>query len=162
MTLSPETPPPVMPDIEYSGRSFVDADTEHLKILTICWYVMAGLTALFGFFPFIYVFMGIAMMNEKFGPPAGAPGAPGNQMVGIMFIVMGCMGIAFLWTMALLALLTTRSLARRKRLILCYVTSAVACLQIPFGTLLGVFTFVVLARSSARGSIHRRFIQMNA
>jgi hypothetical protein len=152
MTMPPETPLP-LPSMEYSGRSLVDADNEHLKILSICWYVMSGMSALFGFLPSIYLILGIAILTGTI--PMGAPGhVPADRMVGVVFIVMASVGILMLWTIALLAFLTGRSLARRKRLVLCYVTSAIACLQIPFGTLLGVFTFIVLARPTVRDQFH--------
>jgi hypothetical protein len=43
-------------------------------------------------------------------------------------------------------------MARRRRLMLCYVTAALACLQMPFGTCLGIFTFIVLGRPSVKAS----------
>jgi hypothetical protein len=150
MTMPPEMPQYVAPSIEYTSRTLVDADNEHLKILSICWYVMAGFTVFTSLFPFFYLAMGIAMLNGAF--PAGPGAAPlaSTRMIGIMFITIAGLFILALWSLAALSIVTGLSLARRKRLILCYVTAGITCLQIPFGTVLGVFTFIVLARSTVR------------
>ena len=46
--------------------------------------------------------------------------------------------------------LAGRSLARHRRYTFCLVVAAILCLFVPFGTLLGVFTIIVLVRSTVR------------
>ena len=48
--------------------------------------------------------------------------------------------------MSVLCFLVARRLRQRRSRVLCLVVAAIDCISIPFGTLLGVFTFVVLAR----------------
>ncbi len=132
--------------LSYQGPMMVDRDAEHLKILSICWYVVSGLAALFGCFPVIYVGMGILMIvdSSAFGP--GPPPAP----LGWMLIIFGSVFMILVWAIAVLGFITAASLPKRRRLAVCYVAAAVACLQIPVGTVLGVFTLIVLSRPSIK------------
>jgi len=63
---------------------------------------------------------------------------------------MGAAGLAFLWGLAALALVSAAMLKRRRRRIFCMVVAAMLCLFHPFGTVLGVFTLLVLARPSVK------------
>ena len=46
--------------------------------------------------------------------------------------------------------LVGRGLAQRKRYMFCLVVACVECLFMPFGTVLGVFTIIVLSRDSVK------------
>jgi hypothetical protein len=144
------TPPPLPsdPDINYQSSLLVDRDTEHLKILSVCWYVVSGLSVLFGCFPLLYVGMGVMMMTTPRAFAGGAPPPP--PAIGLFFALFGGFFSLMIWVGAVLAFLTGRALTNRNRLILCYVTAGLACLQIPIGTILGIFTFVILARPTVR------------
>lgn len=83
----------------------MNRDEEHLQLLAIFHYVVAGLGALF-------------------------------FLAGV--------------TMAICILIAGRSLALRKNYSFAMVIACIECLFIPFGTILGVFTIVVLSRESAR------------
>ena len=43
MTTNPARPPPPPIDYESDRHMMVDRDTEHLRILSICWFVDSGL-----------------------------------------------------------------------------------------------------------------------
>ena len=58
--------------------------------------------------------------------------------------------------MAICILIAGRSLALRKRYSFVLVMACIECLFIPFGTILGVFTIVVLSRESVRGLFSTR------
>jgi hypothetical protein len=124
----------------------VDRDSEHLNILSIIWYIMSGLAGLMGCVPFIHIALGIAITSGSMG------GRPGDNFVGLFFIVAGSLAVLFMWTGAILAFMTGRSLKRRTRRILCFVTAGMFCLQIPFGLTLAIFTFIVLSRPSIRAT----------
>lgn len=130
---------------EYDVSRRYNQDREHLRVLSICFYVYGGLLALGGLFPLIYVFLGVVFLSGSL--PAG-PGAP-PAFMGWFFIVFGG-GLSLLaWTLAGCSLFTGYSLSQLKRYIFCFVVACLCCLQmgpIPLGTILGVFTIVVLAR----------------
>jgi hypothetical protein len=151
---TPPTPPMPGPAMDYESPfgQPVDRDLEHLKILAICWYVESGVTVLMGCIPLIYMGLGIAVLVNPagFGGGGGGAPAPDTTWVGWMFALGGGCVSAVAWIGAFLGLLAGRALAKRRRLMLCYVAAALACLQIPFGTVLGIFTFLVLARPSVK------------
>jgi hypothetical protein len=128
----------------------MNQDREHLQLLAIFHYVVAGLGALFSFFPLLYTTIGaILIFAARHGTPKSGEDLP-PEFLGWIFAVLGLllflMGIA----MAICILITGRSLALRKRYSFALVMACIECLFIPFGTILGVFTIVVLARESVR------------
>src|SRR5438128_6559299 len=57
--------------------------------------------------------------------------------------------------MAVCILIAGRSLSRREGYSFALVIACIECLFIPFGTILGVFTIVVLSRESVKASFER-------
>jgi hypothetical protein len=133
----------------------MQADAEHLKLLSIFQYVMAGMIAVAGCFPIIHVALGVMMVSGKgFAPPP--PGTtvtfsgPGPQEMGWFFIAVGGAIILMAQTFAVLAFLAGRWLSARKKPTFCMVVAGIECLAVPFGTVLGVFTILVLQRPTVR------------
>jgi hypothetical protein len=120
-------------------------DSEHLKLLAIFHYVVAGMTAIFACIPFIHFFMGLAMVT-------GALGAsdPGVQPLGTFFMVFAGLFILAGWTLAVLIAYAGRSLQTKRRYTYCLVMAGVECIFMPVGTVLGVFTIIVLMRDTVK------------
>lgn len=59
-----------------------------------------------------------------------------------MYLGFGLLGVAQI----VLNILCARAIAKRQSLTLIYVTAGINCISVPIGTILGVFTFVILAR----------------
>lgn len=136
-------PPPVPP----SPQSLQDA--EHIRLLVIFHYIYAGLSAVFGFFPAIYVVMGFAMLGGAMGASPGS--SPQEiQFMGTMFAAMGIIGIVACWAVALLSYFCGKFLGERRCPVFIMVVSCIHCLNMPFGTALGVFTIVVTQRPSVK------------
>jgi len=127
------------------------ADDEHLRLLSIFHYVVAGLTALVGCFPLIHVTIGliIAFAPEQFGDNKGEPPP---MWLGLIFAGIGTFIIAMFWSLAACVAITGRFLANRKYYMFCLVIAAIECMFAPFGTVLGVFTIIVLLRDSVKQS----------
>lgn len=123
-------------------------DRDHLRILAICHYIVGALCFLFGFFPFIHLFLGIAIVNGM-GQPAQKNGPP-PEFVGWMFIGIASAAILCAWAMAVALVAAGRCLSQRRARTFCLVVAGFACLNQPFGLILGVFTFVVLTRPRVR------------
>ncbi len=123
-------------------------DAEHLKLLSIFYYVMAGMTALAGCLPILHVAFGIVMVSGSF--PSTPSSTPPPPAFGWLFIGMGGLVILLAWTMAVLQFLTARWLAARRRWTFCFVMACIACVGFPLGTALGVFTILVLQRPTVR------------
>jgi hypothetical protein len=87
----------------------------------------------------------LILAPEKFGKGEAPPAFFGWFLIAFAacFMIVG-------WTFATLVIMTGRFLARRKYYTFCFVIAAVECLFMPFGTVLAVFTLVVLLRESVK------------
>lgn len=119
-------------------------DLEHIKLLAIFHYVVAGMAALFACIPFIHFFMGLALATGTLdADPEVKPIGIGIMIFAGLFILAG-------WTLAALIAFSGRSLQTHKRYTFCLVMGGVECIFMPFGTVLGVFTIIVLMRDSVK------------
>ena len=129
----------------------MNEDREHLRLLAIFHYVGAGLAALFSFFPLLYTTVGaIFIFAARHGTAKPGEDLP-PEFLGWIFAVLGALLFLIGIAMAICILIAGRSLALRKRYSFAFVMACIECLFIPFGTILGVFTIVVLSRESVRG-----------
>lgn len=125
----------------------------HLKTLSICYYVYAGLAACGSCFGAFYIAMGAwfpRMAASVPAPPEGQPPQELMQGMGMMFAVIGAGIMVFALTIAVLCFLSARALSRRRNRTLSLVTAGIICLNVPIGTMLGVFTFIVLMKPEAQ------------
>ena len=120
-------------------------DLEHLKLLAIFHYVAAGMAALFACIPFIHFFMGLALATGAIGDAD-----PETRPIGLGLMVFAGLFILAGWTLAALIAFAGRSLQTRMRYTFCLVIAGVECIFMPFGTVLGVFTIIVLMRDSVK------------
>ena len=125
----------------------MDTDAQYLRLLSIFHYVVGGLAGCFGCFPFIYVGLGIAMLSGAFDEQGKQPPPP---FVGWILIAIGAFIIVAVWTFALCLMLAGHWLGHRKHYWFCLVMGCVACVFSPFGTVLGVFTIIVLLRPAVK------------
>jgi hypothetical protein len=129
----------------------MNQDTEHLRLLAIFHYVVGGLAAVFSFFPLIYTTIGaIFIFISRHGTPKPGEELP-PEFLGWIFAMIGSVLFLIGLAMAICILIAGRSIALRKRYSFAFVMACIECLFIPFGTILGVFTIVVLSRESVKG-----------
>jgi hypothetical protein len=133
----------------YPQYAPVDKDAEHLKVLSICWYIIAGLQCLGGCAGIVYIGIGIVALTGGMGHGAGDPPP---AVFGGMFTCFGVFMLALAGTLAFLSFKVGKSLVARRSRTLCFVMAALVCLSVPLGTILGVFTLVVLSRPSVKAS----------
>ena len=124
----------------------MNQDEEHLRLLSIFHYVCGALAALFACFPFIYLIMGFMML---FSPQSMGKDPP-PPFIGIFLVFMGAGMIAFGWALAGCIAYAGRCLAQRKHHTFCLVMAGISCMFMPFGTILGVFSIIVLIRPSVK------------
>ena len=130
--------------------SATSKDEEQLRYLQIGHTVIAVITGLFSCMPLLHVGMGLAMIlgGDSFFKDGSGKGPP--PFMGWLFVVMGSAFIAAGWTIATLVYLAGKNIARRRRHTFCVVVAGVACLMMPFGTVLGVFSLIVLNRPTVK------------
>jgi hypothetical protein len=120
-------------------------DEEHLRLLRIGYFIHGGITVFFSLFGLMYIFMGIVVSSFP------APGAgPPPRFIGLVFALFGAVFVAAGAIFAVLQFLAAQGLGRRRSRTLCLVAAAITCIFIPYGTVLGVCTFVVLSRPGVR------------
>jgi hypothetical protein len=126
-----------------------DVDLQHLKALSICHYVLGALTALGSSVLLIHLGMGITMIVSPSTISGGSEPPP--AFMGWLFVLIGGVGITVGWTFSALIIMAGRFLARRKHHLFCLIMAAVSCaVSVPLGTILGVFTLIVLLRPSVK------------
>jgi hypothetical protein len=121
-------------------------DEKYLNLLSIFHYVVAGLGILFSCIFFIHIAIGIAMlcgaMDQGSNPPP--------RFLGIFFIVFPSLFIMAAWILAGFVITSGVNLKRRRYHNFCMVIAAVECIMMPFGTILGVFTIILLMKDSVK------------
>ena len=162
MTRPMQAPLPYMP---VTAQSSWEVDLGHLRTLAICHYVYGGLTMLASCFAIIYIVLGVAALNDPsmFAPPprpgfpaANPPPGPPPDFFGWFFIGCGSAGLALGWLDGILTILSGRGLARQRGRTFSLVVAGLNCLYVPLGTILGVFTFIVLMRPGVQALYQQR------
>jgi hypothetical protein len=125
-------------------------DEEHVKLLSIFHYVLAGIMGFFGCMPFIHVGLGLWMLASPGSFAGGSGSGPPPAFMPWMFVIMGSAMILAAWTVVILLIAAGTCLRRRTRRMFCIVVAGISCLFMPIGTVLGVFTIIVLSRPSVK------------
>ena len=123
-------------------------DKSHLNLLAVFYYVAAGFS-LFGALVCLAesifgIFMIVASQQEK------TRDAETLFVIGIVWVCIGGLIFFFSLMLGVLQIMTGRKLQKRTGRTFCFVTAVITALNIPLGTVLGVFTFIVLNRPSVQ------------
>jgi len=123
----------------------MNQDKEYLKLLSIFHYIVGGLTALFACFPLIHLAIGIAMLSGAFDGKDAPP-----RILGLFFIIIPGFMILCGWALAICILIAGSKLAHYRARTYCLVIAGIECIFMPFGTVLGVFTIIILMKDSVK------------
>jgi hypothetical protein len=127
----------------------MQTDEEHLTLLAVFHYAVAAITALFSCFALIYIGLGLAMILHP-ESMSGSHGEPPPAFMGWIFTLIGAALLMAAWIYVACLVLAGRFLKRRKHYVFCLVMAGLSCMWMPFGTVLGVFTFIVLLRPNVK------------
>lgn len=147
------TQPPPMP-----ARQLNLEDESHLHLLSVFHFVMGGLYVLgLGFVGLHFLMMRMFMTQPHSAPvtvPAGgSPTPPSAAMppeimtIMIVFYIVAAVMIASLATGNILAGFWLKKHVQHT---LTFVVAAINCAFFPFGTVLGIFTIIVLQRPTVK------------
>ncbi|QDU97301.1 hypothetical protein [Lignipirellula cremea] len=132
--------------IETGQKALSDGSTSHqdmskLKWLSVFWYLFAAIHAI----PILVlvVVVGLKLVwflggGFRFNASATTP-----FVVFVTGVLLGSLHVA-------LSFLVARCLSRQNRYGFCQVVAALNCLVVPVGTILAIFTLVVLSRGGVR------------
>ena len=143
---TPSTPPTQRPRPKVLQRA---RDEQHLKTLTIFYYILAGFSALLGCLGLMYIGIGAAMALFAEGVTSSDPDAPPPgliRLIGLGIAGIGGLALTAQLVVAVLQFLAGRFIALRRHRMFCLVIAGLICLGVPLGTALGVYTFVILTR----------------
>ena len=136
-------------------NELVNKDAEHLRLLSIFHFVSAGL-ALAGL---LFLAGHYAIMQTVFNDPdlfknakGGPPPKEFFEIFKIFYVVCG----AWLLISGVGNLMSAIYLRQRRNRMFSMVVAGLNCLHMPLGTVLGVFTFVVLGRESVVALYERK------
>lgn len=125
----------------------MSSDDENLRLLAVFHYVVAGLAGLFSLLPIFHITMGALLVSGRLGDP-NEQGA--DRLFGVLFILMGMCFLVVGFAYAIAMAVAGTYLRRHRNYIFCLVMAALSCAFFPFGTVLGVFTIIVLQKDSVR------------
>jgi hypothetical protein len=131
----------------------LEQQRKYLDLLAVFHYVIAGLAAFVSLFALIYVCLGGAMLLN---PGAFDGGDPPPAFIGCFILGLGALLLLLGWGYAALTAYAGRCLARRRKYALCLVSAAISCLFSPFGTVLGIFTIILLMQDGVREVLFSR------
>jgi hypothetical protein len=148
--------------IPYYGPAPNANDLSHLRTLSICHYVLGGLAMLFSSIFIVHVVVGIWLANggptnatwtmptnsatvtvSSFGPQQRPP-----AIAGYAIAAMGGCAVFFGWAFGILNIISGRRITHHRSRTFSMVVAGINCIWFPFGTVLGIFTIIVLARDS--------------
>jgi len=134
-------------------------DREHLRLLALFHYVSAGVTLAFA--SMLIVMVGI--MSIAFATMPGNPAAPctdrslnpscppgaAQPPLGFILAFFGFFALIAI-TFGVLEIISGRCMAKQKRRVLSLIVAIPGLLFIPYGTMLSIFTLLVLERPSIK------------
>ena len=124
-------------------------DEEHLRMLSIFHYVLGALGCVFACFPLIHMVLGLVLVfaPDKLGTHSGSPPPP---FLGWLFLGVGLTFFLVGQSISICILVSGRCLAKRSKYMFSFVVGCIECMFMPLGTVLGVFTVVVLSKGSVK------------
>ena len=137
-------------DIEHIRQEAIDS--EHLRLLALFHYISGGLTILFSSFFLLHLtFMSFMMRNfDKFAPAnAPPPDIDPEQFMGVFIAVFGVM-IAMGILYGIAQIVSGRFIKQRRHRVFTIIVALPNVVFIPYGTILAIFTLMVLDRNSVK------------
>ena len=141
-------PPP--PPVAYQAYAFTDVDRSHLTILAICYWIWGSLLLLISLVSLIYIALGVAFLSGALNATTRSSAPPPPPEFGWFFIIGGLFFLLLGQLTGWLNIVVGFSLRRQRRWLLCNIVAGLNCISVPFGTILGIFTFIVLGRQSVK------------
>ena len=124
-------------------------DEEHLRLLRLGYLVSGAMSALFAVFPLFYVAIGLFFVRGTWRTVRGDADLD-SRYFGWLVVAVGLSLFVFLAGNAVVKLAAARAIGQRRGHTFCLVTAALTTLGIPWGTVLGIVSFIVLERPSVK------------
>jgi ABC-type branched-subunit amino acid transport system permease subunit len=110
--------------------ALVDRDEEHLKLLKISYYVLAGMSGLFSLFPLLWVGFAGILMSGAIPAPSNSNGDPAQM--ALVFLSFGIAATILGLTLPILTFRVARNFGDRRHRTFCMVIAGLCCVQVPW------------------------------
>lgn len=129
----------------------------YLKYLSIGYYVFGAVVCLFSMFPCLHLFVGVGLLSGIIPQPApqtNQTGGPSPEamstFVGVLFTMVSLLFICGGLLMGVCHILAGRNLTTRKNHKLTFVLTCITCVVMPFGTVLGALSIILLVQEETK------------
>ncbi len=128
----------------------MEEDIRYLNLLAIFHMIVAGIVGLLSCLPLIDLFIGVPMLKDV--PYALSQNEFFSQttLTPLIFILLPSGMTVIGWMFAVAIALNGYYLKNRKWLNYCMIVSGVETILMPFGTVLGVFTIILLTKPNVK------------
>lgn len=133
---------------------YYNKDQHDLKQLATFHYVLGGLGMFFSLFALIYVAVGVAMIYAPESMDMSDTDAPPEFVAGI-FIAIGSVLFLLGEIGSICLIVSGKKLKKQTGYMFSFVMACLCCLNMPLGTILGIFTIMVLQRDSVKTLYNR-------
>ena len=126
-------------------------EASYLNSLAIAHYAVGAVMMLFACIPLIHFSIGLAFViggDQGWFENQGEEAPP--EFIGWMFMAIGALLFLIGQTVAISVIVSGLLLKKRVKYMFSFVLACVACLFMPFGTVLGIFTIIVLIKPEAK------------
>jgi hypothetical protein len=127
----------------------MEQEQDYLNLLSIFYYVVAGIVALISCFPIIHLTIGLSFLFGDFFAPM-PPGEAPPVGFGLLFTLIPLVIIGLGWAYAIALVLGGVFMRRRRHYTFCLVMAGLSCLFMPFGTVLGVLSIILLVKPEVK------------
>jgi succinate dehydrogenase/fumarate reductase cytochrome b subunit len=128
-------------------------DEEHLRLLSLFHYIAGGITLFVSFillFQFLLLFVFWEGLMQQYGEYRYTISNELDATFLTIFFYLWLVILLFVVTFGILEILSGRFIKLRKRRTFSFIIAIINLLSIPYGTLLGIMTIIVLSRNSVK------------
>jgi hypothetical protein len=128
-------------------------DEEHLRLLSLFHYIAGGITLFVSFillFQFLLLFVFWEGLMQQYGEYRYTNSNELDATFLTIFFYLWLVILLFVVTFGILEILSGRFIKLRKRRTFSFIIAIINLLSIPYGTLLGIMTIIVLSRNSVK------------
>lgn len=141
-------PPRVTPDGPPATLS--KEDENHLDLLGVLYWVYGGIIALGGATFGLFAILPAILVSSAPAPRGGHPAGPPPWVIGGVFALLFGFVALLLVVKGITMIVVGFALRRRQGYMLCMIGAAMAVMNIPLGTALAIFTFIILNKPEAK------------
>ena len=131
-------------------------DENNLHLLAIAHYVVGIIMAFFACLPLFHVGFGIAMLTGALPEPSNGHEEAFPTLFAWLFIIVGGSFFIFGQAVSIVVIVSGRFLKQRRGYLFSFIVACVMSTFVPLGTILGIFTIIVLSKDPVKGLYGRK------